>query len=108
MQIDLTWNSFLTPLLITALGFFVKKWINDVEKKADERSTAFKEDVLAIRTCVSEMKKELAKKVSYESCEKRSDDKWRRIYGHYHEVECGNPDCAAQHTGNVIVPHDVI
>jgi hypothetical protein len=29
---------------------------------------------------------------------------WTRVYDHYHEVQCGNPDCQKLMTGNVIVP----
>lgn len=32
-------------------------------------------------------------------------DMWKRIYGHYHEVECDNSDCGKVRTGNVIIPH---
>ena len=36
---------------------------------------------------------------------KRSlNDAWKRIYDHYHEVECENKDCKKLKTGNVIVP----
>lgn len=32
---------------------------------------------------------------------------WKRLYGHYHEIDCENPDCQRIKTGNVIVPHEV-
>lgn len=104
MQIDLTWNLFLTPLLITTLGFFVKKWINDVEKKADERSAEFKTDVLAIRTCVAEMKKEMIHKLDKDEYMKYSDEKWNRIYNHEHEIDCDGEDCTARRTCGVVIP----
>jgi hypothetical protein len=33
-------------------------------------------------------------------------DMWKRIYGHYHEVDCKNDECGRVKTGNVIVPHE--
>ena len=33
-------------------------------------------------------------------------DLWKRVYGHYHEIECKNQDCTPIRTGNVIVPHE--
>jgi hypothetical protein len=33
-------------------------------------------------------------------------DLWKRIYSHYHEIDCENPDCKKLKTGNVIVPHE--
>jgi len=33
-------------------------------------------------------------------------DIWKRLYNHYHEIDCKNDDCARAKTGNVIVPHD--
>jgi len=38
----------------------------------------------------------------------RNDNKelWKRIYGHYHEIQCSNDECRTVKTGNVIVPHD--
>jgi hypothetical protein len=32
------------------------------------------------------------------------NDIWQRMNNHYHEVGCGNKDCTALHTGNVIIP----
>lgn len=32
---------------------------------------------------------------------------WKRLYGHYHEIDCENPECKKLKTGNVIVPHEV-
>ncbi len=32
-------------------------------------------------------------------------DIWKRLYGHYHLVDCDNPDCKKLKTGDVIVPH---
>jgi hypothetical protein len=31
---------------------------------------------------------------------------WKRIYNHYHEIECTNNDCKKVKTGNVIIPHE--
>ena len=33
-------------------------------------------------------------------------DIWKRMYSHYHEVECANNGCVVRKTGNVIVPHE--
>lgn len=33
-------------------------------------------------------------------------DIWKRVYNHYHEIDCENPDCKKLKTGNVIVPHE--
>jgi hypothetical protein len=33
-------------------------------------------------------------------------DVWKRVYNHYHEIDCENPDCKKLKTGNVIVPHE--
>lgn len=33
-----------------------------------------------------------------------SDALWERVHNHYHEIECGNKQCTALHTGNVIIP----
>ena len=35
---------------------------------------------------------------------KAQDDIWNRLYGHYHEIDCGNKECQKLHTGNVVVP----
>ena len=29
---------------------------------------------------------------------------WTRVHNHYHEIGCGNKECTALHTGNVIIP----
>ena len=31
-------------------------------------------------------------------------DIWKRVYGHYHEIQCNNDACHNLKTGNVIVP----
>jgi hypothetical protein len=33
-------------------------------------------------------------------------DLWKRLYNHYHEIECENKACAKVKTGNVVVPHE--
>ncbi|MFA5340422.1 MAG: hypothetical protein WC332_01470 [Clostridia bacterium] len=33
-------------------------------------------------------------------------DLWKRVYNHYHEIDCENPDCKKLKTGNVVVPHE--
>ncbi|MDD5353500.1 MAG: hypothetical protein PHS93_10090 [Candidatus Omnitrophica bacterium] len=33
-------------------------------------------------------------------------DLWKRVYSHYHEIDCTNPDCKKIKTGNVVVPHE--
>jgi len=35
---------------------------------------------------------------------KEVEDVWDRVNNHYHEIQCGNKDCTALHTGNVIIP----
>ena len=38
----------------------------------------------------------------------RSDlkDLWKRMYSHYHMIDCNNKGCDARKTGDVIVPHE--
>lgn len=50
-----------------------------------------------IKTEVKSVREELASK---------ERDIWKRVYAHYHEIDCSNDDCDARRTGNVIVPHD--
>jgi flagellar biosynthesis protein FlhB len=33
-------------------------------------------------------------------------DIWKRMYSHYHEIECNNPDCRPLRTGDVIIPRE--
>jgi hypothetical protein len=31
---------------------------------------------------------------------------WKRMYSHYHIIDCTNKACDARKTGDVIVPHE--
>jgi len=33
-------------------------------------------------------------------------DIWKRVYNHYHEIDCANPECKKLKTGNVVIPHE--
>ena len=33
-------------------------------------------------------------------------DLWKRMYSHYHIIDCTNKACDARKTGDVIVPHE--
>ena len=46
--------------------------------------------------------------IKSDQAEMKADQKdiWKRMYNHYHEIDCENPDCKKLKTGNVIVPHE--
>jgi hypothetical protein len=31
---------------------------------------------------------------------------WKRLYSHFHTIDCNNSECSVRRTGDVIVPHE--
>lgn len=50
--------------------------------------------ILALGFFISEWKKDIKSSIT---------ELWERMYSHYHEIDCDNPDCKPK-TGNVIIP----
>ena len=80
----MTWNFFLTPALIGALGYFIKKWIDDTQKQASERNLLTVTELSAIKACLTAIKVEMESKIDRKDCEKKGAEKCEVIYHHKH------------------------
>jgi hypothetical protein len=68
-EANITYTGVCTLVAIPALGFFVKKWISDMQEQAKERSADLKEDIKALRDCMTGIKKDVEHKVDRSECE---------------------------------------
>jgi len=89
----MTWNFFSTPILIAALGYFIKKLIDDTQLNAQQRNAATNTELAAIKACLTAIKVDMESKMERSDCEKRGNEKWNVIYHHKHTSE-----------GEVVVP----
>ncbi len=89
----MAWNLFSTPVLITALGYFIKKLIDDTQKNAEKRSEVTSAELAAIRACLTAIKIDLESRIERKECETKSAQKWEVIYHHKHTQD-----------GEVVVP----
>ena len=80
----MTWNLFSTPALITVLGYFVKKWIDDTQQAAHERDEVVSRKLASIDACLTAIKVGMENKVERKECEEKNAEKWERIYHHRH------------------------
>ena len=80
----MTYNFFSTPILITVLGYFVKKWIDDTQQAAHERDEVVSRKLASIDACLTAIKVGMENKVERKECEEKSAEKWERIYHHRH------------------------
>ncbi len=80
----MTWNFFSTPILIAALGYFIKKLIDDTQLNAQQRNAATNTELAAIKTCLTAIKVDMESKMDRSDCEKRGNEKWNVIYHHKH------------------------
>lgn len=96
----LTWNLFLTiiliPLSVTLLGSYLKnimakhardreKYEEEKEKHTEEWRTAIGNTICGIKDSLGEMRKEVVQKVEIEDCNNKSDKKWKMINHHSHD-----------------------
>lgn len=49
----MTWNLFSTPILITALGYFIKKLIDDTQSNATQRNALTVAELASIKACLT-------------------------------------------------------
>ncbi|OPY87925.1 MAG: hypothetical protein A4E72_01407 [Syntrophus sp. PtaU1.Bin208] len=88
-----TWNILSTPVLITALGYFIKKLIDDTQETAKHRNEITTAELSAIKQCLTAIKIDMENRVERSECEKKGNQKWDVIYHHKHTE-----------SGEVVVP----
>ena len=88
-----TWSLFSTPVLITALGYFIKKLIDDTQTNAQKRNELTTAELSAIKNCLTAIKIDMENRIERKECEVKSGQKWEVIYHHKHND-----------TGEVVVP----
>lgn len=89
----ITWNLFSTPVLIAALGYFIKKLIDDTQTSAVQRNALTNAELAAIKACLTAIKVDMESKIDRADCEKKGGEKWQVIYHHKHTQD-----------GEVVVP----
>ena len=80
----MTWNFFSTPILIAALGYFIKKLIDDTQSNATQRNALTVAELASIKACLTAIKMDMENRVTRVDCEKRGSEKWDVIYHHKH------------------------
>ncbi len=89
----MTWNFFSTPILIAALGYFIKKLIDDTQSNATQRNALTVAELASIKACLTAIKVDMESKIERKECETKGNEKWNVIYHHKHTSE-----------GEVVVP----
>ena len=91
-------------LLVGSIGVMFKVWMSENRQAAETRHTELKGSFDDIARCIAGIKSDMNNKVDQKYYDKHHEDVWKRIYAHYHEIDCRNPECTSRRTGFVVVP----
>ena len=80
-----TWNLVLCSVAFPALGFFIRKLFEDMQKNAVDRYSLLHEEIRSIKSCMAGMKEDIKDKVDESACNTKSKEKWERINRHTHD-----------------------
>lgn len=80
----MTWNLILCLIAFPSLGWFIRRELTTIQDSAKERSRDLKSEIEKLRDCMTNVKKDVEKKVDRDDCEAKGQEKWERIYHHRH------------------------
>jgi hypothetical protein len=78
--IDLTYNFFTTPVLLSILAYFIRKWISDTQESAKDRHIKTEITLDKINACLVGLKLDLEKRITRNECDDNHDKLWDRLH----------------------------
>lgn len=80
----------------------VTRLVSEKDESTKEWRRALTERFDRFEKFIEKIQSDLGNKVNTDECDKRCEDKWRRIYNHEHLVDCNNAGCGIRRTSGVV------